>query len=214
MIVFRVSFVILFSLVTMLAQNGGRFAVAMAENAKLLSQYTCKQRTEIIYKGESRLVRLSQVRFDPDGGRQLTSISESGGEQKSGFGSRLVNLKRAEIREYATRLSALVERYFPVSPAKLREALPTMQLGQSPIGLSLDFKDYVKPGDKLSLVVDVASRKLVRVELNTSLDKDPFTASTRMANLPDGPTYPEQTRIDVPSKQLEIRISEFDFLKL
>ena len=61
------------------AQNGERLATVMAENAKRLHQFTYKQRTEVLYKGEDKLVRISEIHFGPDGKRQPTLISQTGG---------------------------------------------------------------------------------------------------------------------------------------
>jgi hypothetical protein len=55
---------------------GDKIAANTAENAKLLRQYTWKQRTAVKYKGEEKFVRVKQVKLDPDGKRQETVLSE------------------------------------------------------------------------------------------------------------------------------------------
>jgi len=193
---------------------GERLAATMAENARLLHQYTFKQRTEAKYKGEDKIVRTSQVRFDPDGKRQTTLISQTGGEEATGLGHRIIQKKRDEMKEYVERLSALVENYLPPDPDKFREALAKAEIGQAGNQMALTMKNYVKAGDSLVIVADPVTRKLVRLELKTTLDKDPISVTADMAFVPNGPSYPGVTKVKAPSKNLEIDISQYDFMKL
>src|SRR6202521_3151360 len=197
------------------AQNGDKLAAGMAENAKRLHHYTYKQRTEVIYKGEDRIVRLNQMRFGPDGKRQATLISQTGGAagEATGLGHRIINKKREEMKEYGERLSALVENYLPPDPEKLRKALATAEIGQAGNALSLTMKGYLKSGDSLALLVDTATRKLKRVDLKTALDKDSIFVTAEMGSIPDGPEYPTLIKIKAPSKNLEIDLSAYDFVK-
>ena len=196
------------------AQNGEKLAAVMAENAKRLHQYTYKQRTEVLYKGEDKIVRLNDMRFGPDGKRQATLISQTGGEEPAtGLGHRIINKKREEVKEYVERLSALVENYLPPDPEKLRKALTTAEIVPAGNTLALTMKGYLKSGDSLALVVDTATRKVKRVDLKTALDKDSISVTAEMASVPGGPDYPSLVKIQAPSKKLEIDISAYDFVK-
>src|SRR5215469_11732418 len=115
-------------------ENSGDNALAagMAGNAKLLWQYTYKQRTEIKFKGEGRFVRINQVHFDPNGKPQMTLVSQSGGgAQPSGIAKAIIEQKVHELQEYGNRINALVENYFPIDPQKLAAALQKAELGGS-----------------------------------------------------------------------------------
>ena len=195
------------------AQQGDRLAAMMAENNKLLRQYTYKQRTEVMFKGEDRIVRINQVRFDPDGKRQLTLISETGGESKLGSHIPAIAKKREEMKDYVMRLSALVEQYFPVDPSKIQALLPNAEIAPAGNLMSIKLRNYLKKGDSISLLLDPATRKLSRVELSTVLDKDSVSMSTDMTAAPNGPNYPSLTTIKSPSKNLEIRISAYEIQK-
>jgi hypothetical protein len=212
--VISTAFFFLFVAGPLFPQDAANIAGNMARNAKLLHEYTYKQRSEVIYKGEGKMTRISQVRFAPDGKRELSVISQTGGEPATGLGHRLVNAKRQELKDYADRITALVENYLPPDPEKLRAALGKAELGASGNLMALTMKNYFKPGDTFVLAVDPDSRKLQRFEIKTTLDKDPVTVAADMKSLPNGPTYPASTKVKAPAKNLEIDLTQFDFMKL
>jgi hypothetical protein len=201
--------------VTLGAQNGDQLAAGLAENARLLHQYTFKQRIEIAYKGEDRTSRVIQVRFDSNGKRQFTVVSESGGgEEPKGLGARIIARKRNEMKEYAQRLTDLVEQYLPPDAEKLRPALASAERGRAEKGISMTMKNYYQQGDSFSVVFNVAARKPQSMEIKTALDKDPIVINADFEDVSSGPSYPTLVKIQAPKKELEIRLTAYDFKKL
>ncbi|PWU00539.1 MAG: hypothetical protein C5B51_24995 [Terriglobia bacterium] len=200
----------------LVAQQGEKLIATMAENARVLHQYTFKQRSDIKYKGEDKVIITVQVRFDQDGKRQVMPISQTGGQEATGLGRRIINRKRAEMKEYVDRVAALVESYLPPEPEKLRSALLKAEIGQAGSLMSLTMKNYFKAGDSLALTVDPATRRLSRIELKTDLDKDPISVTAELTPLAGAGnvSYPGLTKIKVPVKNLEIDISQYDYMKL
>lgn len=196
-------------------KGNGQLAGLLAENSRQLRQYTYKQRTEVSFKGEDRMTRENQVKFGPDGQRQLTLISETGGDKATGLGSRIVNKKREEMKDYVMRLSALVESYFPPDPEKMKAAANTAELAPGPDGMGIKLRNVEVNGDAMTLVLNTATRKMQKLELNTKLDKDNVAVTVDMATLPNGTlNYPATTHIKVPSKSLDIHITTYDYMKL
>ena len=60
-----------------LAQEPPSFAASQKANAQALRQYSWKSRTELKLKGESKNVKLEQVRYDLDGKLQKTPLGGS-----------------------------------------------------------------------------------------------------------------------------------------
>jgi hypothetical protein len=197
-------------------ENGGGDALAsgMAANAKLLQQYSYKQRTEIKFKGEGRFVRINQVHFDTNGKPQMTLVSQTGGDgQAPGFAKAIIEQKKKELQEYGGRITALVDNYFPIDPQKMAAALQKAELGGSGDSVSLVVRNYFEPGDVMSVVVDPINKKLRKFELKTLLDKDPVTVNADMNTIPKGPVYPSFIKVKAPAKDLEIDISQYDYVK-
>ncbi|HLI86965.1 MAG TPA: hypothetical protein VKV17_23865 [Bryobacteraceae bacterium] len=186
----------------------------MAANAKLLQQYTYKQRTEIKFKGEGRFVRINQVHFDANGKQQTTLISQTGGGAKpSGIAKALIEQKVHELQDYGSRIGMLVENYFPIDPEKMAAALQKAELGGTGENVSLVVKNYAVPGDVMSVIVDPINKKLRKFELKTLLDKDPVNITAEMNTIPKGPVYPSFIKVKAPAKDLEIDISQYDYVK-
>jgi hypothetical protein len=194
--------------------GGDALTTGMAANAKLLEQYTYKQRTEIKFKGEGRLVRINQVHFDANGKPQMTLVSQTGGNaQPSGLAKALIEKKRQELQEYGNRITALVEHYFPIDPQKMAAALQKAELGGTGNSVSLVIRNYFEPRDVMSVIVDPINKKLQKFELKTFLEKDPVTVTADMNTLPKGPVYPSFIKVKAPAKDLEIDISQYDYVK-
>jgi hypothetical protein len=196
--------------------NGDKLASAAAENARLLREFTWKQRTAVKYKGEEKFVRINQVRFDADGKRQATMVSEKGEKPPSGPIRRAIaDHKRAEMKDYVdNKLVGFIESYLPPKPDKLKAALATAQIGAVGNAMGLTMKNYQQPGDSLTIGFDSATRKMLRLQLDSRLENDPVTVTVDMGNVPSGPSYPAQTKIKVPAKDLEVDITEYEFMKL
>lgn len=196
--------------------TGDKIAANTAENAKLLRQYTWKQRTAVKYKGEEKFVRVKQVKFDPDGKKQDSVLSEKTEKPPSGPIRRAIaDHKRAEMKDYVdNKLYGFIESYLPPKADKLKAALPTAQIGAVGNAMGLTMKNYQQPGDTLTIGFDSATRRMLRLELDTKLENDPVTVTVDMGLVPNGPTYPAQTKIKVPAKDIEVDITEYDFTKL
>jgi hypothetical protein len=194
---------------------GDKIAANTAENAKLLRQYTWKQRTAVKYKGEEKFVRVKQVKRDPDGKRQETVLSEKTEKPPSGPIRRAIaDRKRTEMKDYVDNLVAFIESYLPPKPEKLKAALATAQIGAVGNAMGLTMKNYQQQGDTMTIGFDSATRRMLRLELDTKLENDPITVTVDMSAVANGPSYPAQTKIKVPTKDLEVDVTEFDFMKL
>ena len=113
------------------AQQKEQFAQAQKENSAALKNYTWKSRTELVMKGESKNVKLEQVRYDLDGKQQKTDISGAqpqpteeagGGRGRRRGGGRLkqkaVDKKKAEFAELHERTGPARRLLRPSAPGQ------------------------------------------------------------------------------------------------
>jgi hypothetical protein len=73
---------------------------------------------------------------------------------------------------------------------------------------SLEFNDYLLPGDKLTVQVDGAANRLLGLAVASYLDspQDAVTLDVRMNTLPDGASFAEQTTLNATAKNIRVVI--------
>jgi len=70
-------------------------------------------------------------------------------------------------------------------------------------------KDYVKPGDSLSIGFDSAL-KLSSYNSTSYVEKpkeDDVTLAVTFGKLPDGTAFPQQVLLDVKAKQIQVKVT-------
>jgi hypothetical protein len=194
---------------------------ASAKNKQALMSYSWNEQVTISLKGEQKKQEHFQVRLGPDGKPQKTSLdppaeaaAPSGGRLKQ----HVVEKKKEEYKDYADQMKALAEQYVPPDGAKLQEAYAqgNITLGPSagdPNEIQLVIKNYLKPGDSMTIVFDKAQKALLRVQIASYMDdpKDAMNLTVQFSRLPDGTNHIDSLVIDGVSKQLNVAIKNSNY---
>ena len=82
----------------------------------------------------------------------------------------------------------------------------TPQAGGS---VRIEMKQYLKPGDVLSIDLDPAANRLLGLNVNSYIEKpdEPVTLAVQMATLPDGALYAGKTTLDAKAKNIQVVIT-------
>jgi hypothetical protein len=197
---------------------------SVAKNKQQLGQYMWDQLVIISLKGEQKKQEHFQVRLGPDGKPQKTSLdpptepTESGGRLKR----HIVEKKKEEYKEYADNMKSLAQMYVPPERELLEHAYEqgNIMIGPAPGGvpneLRLVIKDYLKPGDSLTLFFDKAQKELLRIEIASYMDdtKDAMNLTVQFSRLPDGTNHVTSLIIDGVSKKLNVAIQNSNYQHL
>jgi hypothetical protein len=207
------------------------FIKAQEANRAALRDYTWKSRTELTIDGESRQVRLDQVRYDLDGMLQRTRIGGSGAEQTPApglagvFAPRAIGVagairqraaarKARDIRALTEDLQALASSYTHVSPDRLqaftRSATTRPGAGADAGLVLLHGTGVLQAHDAMSIWIEPAAGSLRRVEIVTSLEGRPARIVAEFRTLPNGLTYQARTTLRYPHDGLVITVEQFD----
>lgn len=211
-------------------QQKEQFARAQKENSAALKQYTWKSRTEIKMKGESKSVKVEQVRYDLDGKQQKTQIGEpaqqqsqqeSGRRGRRGGGrvkQKIIENKKEEFAELMKNLAQLVGSYAHMPPDKMQAFAQnaTVAQGQGANGdqLLIQGSNALVQGDTMSIWIDPASYGMRRIEIHTSFEDKPVHFTGEFKALLDGPTYPARLRLEYPDKEVELIVEGYDYQKV
>jgi hypothetical protein len=196
---------------------------AAARNKQALAQYTWVQQVTISLKGEQKKQEHFQVRLGPDGKPQKQSLDPPPAPPKheGRLKKHIVEKKKQEYREYADQIKELIQQYVPPEKDMLEQAYQkgNIMVGPEP-GASGQYRllisNYIKQGDKMTLVVDKTQKELSSLSIATYLDdpKDAVNVSVVFARVPGGPNHVSGETINGVSKQLTIGIQNSNYQRL
>lgn len=201
-----------------------KFTSVQKENAQALRQYTWKQRVELQLKGETKKVSLSMLRYDAQGQEQKTLLSEEpqpqppappSGKKGGRLKAKIVENKKEDFKEMMEGLVTLVKSYSQIPPDKLKEAMAGAEKipgeGDMQEAIGLHLTNIVQPEDSLTIWIDMESMLFRRIEIASSYDKEPVTAVADYKQLARGPNTMAQAVLQYPSKNLLVKIDNFDY---
>jgi hypothetical protein len=195
---------------------------SMAVNKMLLAQYTWMEQDIISIKGEQKKEELYNVQLGPDGKPQKTPVdpsSVSDDERKRrGLRGRIIERKVEEYKEYGNEIKSLVQQYVPPEKEMLQQAYQQGNVMIGPMGgapgeYRLVISNYVKPGDKMTLVMNKAQKALVSLSISTYLSdpSDAVNVNVQFSRLPGGPNHVATETIDGVSKKLTINVQNTNY---
>ena len=192
----------------------------MAANSKQLRQYTYKQRTETYHEGELKNTKVDEIHYDAGGERVSIPLDQRQTQSEAprrGPGHRLIARKieeeKEKMRDYIERLTALASRYPGPDQARLQASISNAEVttGGGSSQVRIRMRDYVKPGDSMTMIFDPATKRPVKTEINTFLDDAPVSIVIAFDQLRDGPNYPGKIVMSSITKQLEIRVFTYEY---
>jgi hypothetical protein len=206
-----------------LAQNPPSFADSQKANLQALRQYTWKSRTEIKLKGESKNVKLEQVRYDLNGKLQKTPLGgtpqAAPAPEQGGRGGRLkkkvIENKKEEFGELMQGLGQLVASYGHLPPDKMQAFKASANVGRGEGAMQgtaqISGANVLQQGDSMTIWIDPASQMMRRVEINTIYEKKPATLTADYRTVANGPTYMARAVLVYPDKQVELTVDAYEY---
>ncbi len=200
-----------------------KFAQAQKENQAALQRFTWKSRTELMLKGESKKVKVEQVRYGADGQQQKITIEESSPQpQEQGGGGRrgarvkqkVIENKKEEFGELMQNLVVVATSYTHIPPDKMQAFLKNAQisLGKAPYEgtLQITGTGALTPEDSLTFWIDKQSLTFRRIEINTVLDKKPVHMVAEYTQMTNGPSFMSRATLDYPEKEIHVTVDNYD----
>jgi hypothetical protein len=192
-------------------QKLAEIKTAMAANKQALAHYTWQEQQTTSIKGEVKKQQIYQVSVGPDG-QQKTQIGGSQAPPPSGgrLKQRVVAKKTAEFQDYGEQIAALAKQYTQPDPERLQAAYQagnvSLQSGGGAGEITLVIKNYIKPGDSVTLLYSRQQKGIQSIKVASYLSdpSDAVTIAAQFAKLPDGTNHVTGTQIDGVSKQLTV----------
>ncbi len=195
-----------------LQQKVAEIKEASAANKMALAHYTWQEQQTVSIKGDVKKQQVFQVSVGPDGQQQKTQIGGSQAAPPSGgrLKQHVVEKKTAEFKDYGEQIADLAKQYTAPDPGRLQAALQAGNISLVPGGgdgeVKLVIKNYIKPGDSVTLVFNRQAKAIQSLQVASYLDdpSDAVTIAAQFAKLPDGTNHVTGTQINGVSKQLTV----------
>jgi hypothetical protein len=218
-------YVLAFALPEASAQNPGlgqkvaEIKQASAANKQALARYTWQEQQAISLKGEVKKTVSYQVSIGADGQQQKIELGSTAAPPPSGgrLKQRIVAKKTDEFQQYGQQVAALAKQYTQPNPQLLQQAYQqgnaSVQLGGAPGTVTLVIKNYIKPGDSMTLVFNEGQKSIQTLQVSSYLSdpKDAVTMVVQFAKLPSGVNHVATAQINGVSKQMTVAIQNFNY---
>jgi len=196
---------------------------SLAASQAVVRQHEWIETTIVRLKGEEKARIQKRCYYGADG--QLQKVQESAPppqEKKRGLRGKIVENKKEELTDYMKAAVELVKAYAPPEQARIQAAKDAGKVTLQPMPgagkrLWLAFADYLKPGDRLAVDMNLATSQLLGVRVSSYLDtpEDPVSLNATFATFTDGKTsYAKQVMLDAPAKQLQVEVQNSGYRKL
>lgn len=206
-----------------LQQRLGEVKAAAAENKQALAHYSWQQQQTTAIKGELKDTKLFQVHVAPEGQPQKVEMENTPATSGGGGGRikhHIVEKKKEEYQEYGDQIRALAEQYAQPAPGKLQQAFQQGNITLGPAGIPGEVKllltNYVKPGDKVTLIFNRQARAIQSLDVSTYLSdpSDAVTIQAQFSKLPDGTNHVATMQINGVSKNLLVTSENSNYQKI
>jgi hypothetical protein len=184
---------------------------ASKANKMALSHYNWQESVTTSIKGEVKKQQLFLVNIGPDGQQQKSEINAQPDQASGGPLKRhIVAKKKAEYKDYGEQIADLARQYTTPDPGRLQRAYQqgniSQQMGGGESMMTLNIKNYIKPGDSVTLVFNKAQKTIQSIRVASYLDSpsDAVTIAAQFAKLPNGINHVTGTQINGASKQLTV----------
>lgn len=194
----------------LLAQKFAAIQQASAANKQKLAGYLWQESETISIKGDVKDTKIYQVHIENGVQQKVLLNNASSAPPPSGgrIRQRVVANKTAEYADYGQQIGALAKQYTSPNDQLLYQAKQAGNISIQPGAgvVNLVIKNYIKPGDSVTMTVSEQTHAPVSVQINTYLTdtKDVVTVSAQFSQLPDGTNHVATATINGVSKQLTI----------
>jgi hypothetical protein len=179
--------------------------------------------TIVVQREGEQVARIqNRVYYGADGKPQKVQLSSTQSHQSTGrtprgirgaIRTKVVENKKEELTDYMKDSVKTVKLYVPPDPDQIKKVREAGKVSFTPLDsgkrVRLDFRDYEKPGDALSMQLDMANSQILGLTVKSYIEdsSDVVTLNGELRNLPDGTTYPARVVLEAPEKDMTVVVT-------
>jgi hypothetical protein len=201
------------ALVSMIKNN-------LAQSQEKIRQYSWIETTQAYVNGELKSTKQNQCYYSVDG--QLTKVPTAATEQAQtpgGIRGKIAENKKDDILDYISKAAEEISAYLPPNKETIQKIYAAGKVGIQILEpnkiFKLNFPDYIKQGDLLSITIDKVNQKLVAFNVTTYIDdpSEKVIFDVTLKDLPDGTQFISQVSFVADAKNLKIDLVNSGFKK-
>ncbi len=202
------------------AERAAMLKANMEASQAILKQYEWIETTVVSVKGEEKSRQMNRCYYGADGGvAKVPLTTPEPAKKQRGLRGKIAEEKKEEMTDYMKSAVALVKSYVPPRPAMIQSAkeagkvsIEVLEPGKR---ARLNFRDFHKPGDTLSVEVDLTNNRLLGLTVKTYVEdaKDTVSLNARMAALNDGTSYADTITLSAPAKEITVKVDNSGYRK-
>jgi hypothetical protein len=184
-----------------------------------LRQYEWIETTVVSVNGDEKVRKQERAYYGADGSVQKIVINGAPDtDEARGLRGKIAARAKEGMTEYMEGAMALIKTYVPPNPLTLQSVKDAGKLSIDMLEgnrARFNFQDYAKPGDKLSLEVDMTSHRPLGLTVNTYLDdaNEAIALTAVMGQLDDGAVYPSHVTVEAKAKDLFVEVTRSGYRK-
>lgn len=200
-----------------LQQKVAAVEAALYKNTQMLGEYTWQQQETVSVRGDVKKTALYQVQLGPNGKPVKTDISQSQPSNQRKFGIR--HRIEENYQVYGQQIASLAAGYTQLQPGRLKQLYAqgnvSLRSGGAPGLDAVVVRNYVKPGDAVTITFDRAQKEVLDIHVASYLadPSDAVTITASFARLPDGTSHVTTATVNGQSKSLTIQDVNLNYQK-
>ena len=197
------------------------------ESMAALRQYEWVETTIVSVKGEEKSRTQQRCYYGADGEIQKIALTQPAEQQDSGGGGRrggrlrkrIVERKTEEITEYMQRAVQTVHSYLPPDPVLIQQSKDAEKVTMQPIDggrARIAVADYMRPGDALTVELDLATSSIQAVDVVTYIEDvdDTVSLAVTFGKLEGGISYQSEIVLEAPSQNVTVMVQNSGHRKM
>jgi hypothetical protein len=184
-------------------------------NLQALKAYSWNQRTEVVKDGEVMTTKLELVRYDSSGYEQRTTLDQKLPKQKKRIAGRIQKKKMGEMKEWGENVKSLLMKYTLPDIASLNGFLgkasinPTEEPGQT----VLTSNNVIQSGDRMTMYINAMDKKIQKTQVFTNYETDSVYVEITHGQLPEGINYIKELKLDISTKEIQLKVENFNYIR-
>jgi hypothetical protein len=181
-------------------------------NTEKLKAFIWKRKSDVSLDGQVKLTTISEFSFAPDGKLQAKLVdAESNVKQKRGLRGRAQKNAAEDKMEYVGKALELALAYTFMSKGQLMDFFSKAQVTEKDGAIEATASDVYVKGDKLTILVDRATKLYTNKKFSSLLGKDPIDGEIRYEKFNSGINHGTTTVLNMPAQKMKIDAVNQDY---